>query len=212
MKIFCFYQESKDIDPIAERKLIALWIDNWRMKAFEPWVLNESWAERHPLFESFRDAVSKFPSTNPAGYDLSCFIRWLAVAVATEGDDCCILSDYDVFNYGWAPILASNSKITCYQGHVPCLVSGRPKSFAAMAKLFAEYVPKPGENHVSDMSILAGLNPMQADKIITFNHPLIKSYSEAGWDKSAAVHYPNSAMTPAKLTPRYQHIPRLRTQ
>lgn len=211
MKIHCFYSESKDIDSTDERKLICLWIESWRNKGFDPVVLNESWAERHPLFEAYRDKVSQFPSTNPAGYDLSCFLRWMAVAVA-ETEDTATMADYDVFNYGFAPLIAGNSKITAYQGHVPCLVSGRPKSFLGMCKLFMDFIPREGETHVSDMSILASLTPIQSDKIITFNHPIIKSYGEPGWDKSPAVHYPNGVMSPAKLTPRYEHIPRLRAQ
>lgn len=211
MKIHTYYSETKDIDSTAERKLIALWIDNWRLAGFQPVVLNEHWAEKHPLFEEFRERVSKFPSTNPAGYDLSCFLRWLAVAMA-ETEEFCLMGDYDCFNYGFAPIISSNSKITCYQGHVPCLVSGRPKSFLNMCKLFQAYVPKEGENHISDMSILAGMTPHQSDKMLTFHLPIIRSYGEPGWDKSAAVHYPNAAMGPAKYIPRYKFIPNLRAQ
>lgn len=211
MRCYCYYQEGPQINPEDERKLICLWIDNWRSKGFDPVVLNESWAEKHPMHDMFREAVSKFPSTNPAGYDLSCFLRWLAVAVA-EKDDCAILSDYDVFNYGWAPVLPGNAKLTCYQGHVPCLVSGRPKSFTAMAKFFMEYIPREGDNHISDMSILAGMTPHQSDKMLTFHLPIIKSYGEVGWEKSAAVHYPNAAMGPAKYIPRYKFIPNLRAQ
>lgn len=211
MKIFSYFSETPDIDPTNERKLIALWIDNWRAAGFNPQVLNESHAQKHPLFDHYVEAVSKFPSTNPSGYDLSCFVRWLAVA-QTSDEDCGILCDYDCFNYGWAPILASNSKICLYQGHVPCLVSGRPKSFTAMAKFFMEFIPKEGENHISDMSILAGMTPHQSDKMLTFHLPIIKSYGEPGWDKSAAVHYPNAAMGPAKYIPRYKFIPNLRAQ
>lgn len=211
MRIFSYYSETKDINATNERKLICLWIENWKLKGFDPVILNESWAEKHPMFGEYRDKVSQFPSTNPAGYDLSCFLRWMAIAVA-ETEECAIMADYDCFNYGWAPVLPGNAKLTLYQGHVPCLVSGRPRSFLNMCKLFMAYQPREGESHVSDMSILASLTPIQSDRIITFNHPIIRSYGEPGWDKSPAVHYPNGVMSPAKLTPRYEHIPRLRAQ
>lgn len=209
MKIFTTYDECQ-VNPVDERKLLCLWIDNWRSSGFDPVVLNSNWAAKHTNGEEFLEVISKFPSQNP-GFDQICFLRWLAVSVAGRAEDICIMADYDCFNFGWAPQLPGKGSnlITLYQGITPSLVSGRFHSFSAICKHFFRYRAKKGETHVSDMLIIQQLMVEKLDRVFELN-PAVKTYGEHGWENSSAVHFSPASMQPAGLTPRYLHIPRLR--
>lgn len=209
MKIFSYYQECQP-NPVDERKLIAIWIDNWRKNGFDPVILNESHASKHTNYEEFKEVISKFPSVN-AGYDQACFLRWLAASVAGRDEEITILADYDLFNFGFAPMLPGkgSNALTLYQGVQPSLVSGRFHSFSAICKHFFRYRSKKGETHVSDMLLIQQLMVERLDRVFELN-PAVKTYGEHGWEQSSAVHFSPSSMQPAGLTPRYLHIPRLR--
>lgn len=215
-RIYTFYTEIDQIDANDQRRLVSLWLDNWRDNGFDPYVISLEQTLRIPGAEEYFKAVQKFHSTNPFLYDSICFLRWFAVAKLSLSPYS-ILADYDCFNYSWRPPERAQDidkeipglepvlpPLTCYQGHVPALVAGPTKEFLNMAMAFLKVPVVPGE-HVSDMLMLAGPVGHLIKKV-----DVVRSYGEIGWDTASAVHYPNSALTPANLQPKWKHIPTLR--
>jgi len=210
IKIYTYFKALPDINSIDERKLICLWTNAWREQGLEPVVLNERVASRSPLFQLCIEAYRKLPSINPRDYDLACFLRWLAVGVMR--DDFCFMSDYDCLPTKHWPgkVFESNQEeLTVHQWHVPCLVGGPGLLFENMALEFAGYEPKQTNGdqapHVSDQCVLEGWH----DRGIFKAAMNVLSHGEQNWKEAAAVHFPNGAMTPHGLTPKWKHVPGL---
>jgi hypothetical protein len=215
MRIFTFFDATPQIDPTNERKLISLFVDNWRAAGFSPIVLNSRTAMKHPYFEEYHAAVSKLPSVNPDAYDLACFIRWLAVAEASRNDDMAIMADYDVFTWGaWKPEEFRNRRLTFYQGGCPALASGKSGGFLDQCKRFASYKVRPDDKHdvtphVSDQSITMRLLGEEPDKFNVIPKQ-VADYGDENWQTAPVVHFANRTMHPPGFVPRHEHIRKLR--
>jgi hypothetical protein len=212
MKIFTYYSHVEGLNPEDELKLILLWRRHWTAYGFEPVVLGEHHAAKHPRYAEFLVRIAKLPSINPGAYDRACYLRWLAAAHAMPNVGG-LLSDYDTFLYdrAWKPGRVARGKvITLMQGHVPSLAWGRPEAFDQVAEGIIHYDLDPkrdvqdGAPHISDMLMFAhGAIPFESRNII-------KNYNEDGWQDAQLVHFSTSSMTPAKLLPRWKHVPTLR--
>lgn len=213
-RIFTYYQPTADIDLVESRRLISLWIDRWAAHGFEPHVLNEHHAARHPYFTEFYAAVSRLPSINPPGYDLACYIRWLAVANQLVRNEIGIMADYDVMPYGWKMQKEKCSRIIIPERSAcPCFVIGKAKHFIDMCQRFAAYKVKPedqydGRQHISDMYINRWI--YEEDKTVMDIRDVVIEYTDKGWETAPLVHYNNHSTVPNGKKPRWQHIPQLR--
>lgn len=216
MKIHTFWTPVPELNTLDEFRLLLLWRENWAKAGFEPVVLNEYIARRHPFFAEMDAAVSKFPTVNPPAYERGCMIRHLAMAQVGGG----ILCDHDVFNRSCTPDQAKDidmDVITIYQRGangvlVPCLTSGGPEAYLALCKRFASYVPmqddvEGGKGHCSDQSILQKLIAETPEQFKCT--PIVTGYNELGWETAKAIHFSNGNCTPAGRTPRYVHVPQL---
>lgn len=214
-RVFTFFAEVDQINVMEQMRLISLWLDNWRDNGFDPYVISLQQTMKIPGAADYLKAVQKFHSSNPGFYDAYCFLRWWAVGKI--GDPFSIMCDYDLFCYGWKspmcdvvdddipglePVLPP---LTCWAGHVPCLMSGPKADFLKMAMAFLKHPVVAGQ-HVSDMTLLAG--PI-GDKIIK-KETLVREYLEDGWETAKVVHFPNARCQPAGKSPKWVHIPQLR--
>lgn len=222
--VFSYFTALPDMDMAGERILVSLWRQNWLKAGLTPIVLTEWHASRHPIYVEFDEAVSRLPSTNPPGYDRSCFMRWLAVQVAAKDypneSGTIAMADYDVLCYPkhgtsfyldallgpGAKCLAEPRPMHSMHGHCPALVIGTPDQFADVVKWFMDYVPPAGLKHQSDQYLFEQMILAQPDKFKASMDCVL--YGEPGWEKAAAVHFSNSSMT--GKTPKWQHIATLR--
>lgn len=232
--IFSYFDALPSCDMVAERILVTLWRQAWTKAGLTPIVLSEWWAAKHPIYHEFDQAVSKLPSTNPANYDRSCFIRWLAVQVAAKeypnASGRIVMADYDTWAYPDIPdvrrlgvadlagdihthwhnlMLGSDSPMLSLHGNCPALVIGTEAQFAEVCQWFLDFKPPAGLTHTSDMYLFEQMLLTHPEKFKTSFDVIM--YGEPGWEKAAAVHYANAAMMPAGKTPKWQHIPTLRT-
>lgn len=213
--IFSFWEPLPEMDMIGERILCSLWRRQWQKAGLTPIVLSEWHASQHPIYREFDAAVSKLPSTNPAGYERSCFVRWLAVQVAAKEyqlvNDLIVLSDYDVWPYRdfisdivlrhWeGPMLSLH-------GNCPALVIGTAEQFAEVTQYFVDYVPPAGLTHQSDQYLFEQMIMAQPEKFKVSMDVVL--FSEPGWETASAVHFSNSVCSP-KYLPKHKHIPLLR--
>ena len=218
MKLYTYYSNVPGISPFDSTKLINLWIERWREVGFEPFVLTEWHARKHPLYEQFNAVVSKFPSVNSFEYERACWIRWLALSAMGGG----YASDYDVFpvkldELGSVVLPEYTGRdlnaVQILQGACCCpsFVYGLPHAIDELCELFmtGRYGRKDqgGREHWSDQYAIEQL-VIEGNPIIQ-RHNTVVGYGDAGWQKSPAVHFSNSSMQPKGLTPRWQCIPSL---
>lgn len=219
MKIFTYHTTIPEINVSEEARLIKLWAERWAALGFEPFCLTEWFASQHPLYNEYVQKIKSVHSPNPAGYDWACFMRWLAMANApgVTRNDLCLMSDADVIGYDKTPFLFYGTRLkktfipVSFQMHIPCLVLGNKDHFAAQAQRFMDFIDSPNYKpayHTSDMYMLETQFGLYPEHIVSLH--TVKSYGEDGWQQAPAVHYCHAAMIPAKLTPRYKHIPTMR--
>jgi hypothetical protein len=202
MEIYTYHEYVPEIPN--GHILVDFWKECWTKAGWTPIVLDRSHAEQHPNYEEYLECYKKLPSVNPPGYELACYLRWLAVAAVGGG----WMSDADVIPYNFKPIAPPEMlTIWSYGGHIcPCLVSGSAEHYTYSAKVFAEWSGPTNiereKPHASDQNILG-----RVDKFY-HNIPLCSQYGDTGWDSFPVVHYPNGSMEGKQ--PREKYIPTLR--
>lgn len=202
MKIYTYHEFVPELPH--GHKLLDLWKSSWEKAGWDPIVLDRSHAEQHPNYSEYIEKYKALPSINPPGYELACYLRWLAMAVVGGG----WMSDSDVIPYGFKPNTPPDMlTIWSYGGGIcPCLVSGTSEHYTYTAKIFAEWVGETnlenGRPHASDQNILG-----KVDKFY-HNIPICSQYGDVGWDNFPVVHYPNGSMRDKQ--PREKYIPELR--
>lgn len=203
MKIHSYWANVPELKSDDEFRLTLLWRARWEAAGFEPVILNEFIARKHPLFAALDAEVSKRPTTNPKAYEAACHHRWLALAQVGGG----WMSDLDVLPNGKATFdyelfVAEPGTFYIFQTNCcPSLVYADKEA----AERFCESVIEGTPGH-SDQYCLESLLTAKANwvKAIDF----VKQYPDPGWESAAAVHFPNTSMSP-RLTPRYKEIPKL---
>jgi hypothetical protein len=212
-RLHCFYSGT-EIDPEGELRLINLWRRHNAAMGFEPIVLNEYHARQHPKFAELSERLSRIPTVNPAGYDLACYYRWIAMAAVGGGAMC----DYDVFAFRspqvdpTSVVMDASAKIRTWENIVPSLVTGAPEAFLDMATRFAAYTLRQddlydGKAHMSDMLILQRI-AMEEPSVFSRVH-VVRSWGDTAWDSAPFVHMCNAALGPKGMKPRWKHIPEL---
>lgn len=213
MKLYTFYQTIPTHDVDGEYRLLMLWRERWTALGYEPVVLNEWIARKHPYYAQFHSLVSQLPTINSKGYEMACFIRHLALAQSGGG----WLMDYDVMatGKGELPVFSGDqlNRLQLLQTNCicPCLFHATKEVAERMCQVFAtgehglrEDGPR---KHYSDQYAIVDLVTAKADWIEQSNH--LMGYGDEGWEKAQFVHFSNSAMQPRKLIPRWQHIPKI---
>lgn len=144
-KVYTFYDK---IDGWEEdKKLLDLWLKNWKNKDFEPIVLNSSDSKLNPYYSEFVETIQWYykeilekeliDKDNPWTYYVEKnFVRFLAYGNLLE--DCTIMTmDYDIYNVDYSEDPRTlNENIIFHRGYCPCLVSGTPKKI----QLFCEMI------------------------------------------------------------------------
>jgi hypothetical protein len=199
--IHTYYDPVPEIDGEDAQKLISLWREEWEKAGYKTVVLGREDAMAHPKSEKLIEQFKKMPSINPAGYDLACYLRWLAMSQIGGW-----LSDYDVMPLRALPS-STGKGIQFFSGNdndpvIPCLVYGSKADYAKVTDFLASHTHD--GHHISDMIALRGWPK-------THNHE-VKEYGEPGWQDGVAVHFSNHSMQPAGKLPRWQHIPALLSQ
>lgn len=231
MKLFAYFADVPDLNRFDELKLITLWRQYWTRAGWQPFVLNEWYAQKHPLYGKLDEFVSKLPSSNPKAYERACYIRWLALAQAGGG----WMADYDVFpritkDGDWvAPMFSGpdpmpgcwhditgkdmNDILVLQTPCCPAVVYCSPEN----AVRFCEQViaetrsglglrPQGDRQHYSDQYALEDL--AMRGKLVK-PRDVVKIWSDKGWETAPLIHFANAVMGPKNLLPRWNHIPEM---
>lgn len=179
-------------------RLLELWRDSWEKFGWEVVVLSERDAKDHPAFDLYLAQIGKFPSSNPPGYERACYMRHLAMAyVLDPGEAPAVLADYDVINRGFLPdhkVGTTPGIVTLLEPtRVPCAILGDYFAFEELVDVIFNYVPAPGENHVSDMTIIRKTDLPRTNHCVEHldsGHQIVDDPGD-GWKTAPLVHFSN---------------------
>lgn len=194
--IYTYFETVPEMSYDDGMELIEIWKREWSRCGWVPVVLGYDDAAKHPKFSEAEWIFSAFPSSNPDGYDLACFNRWLAMSVVGGG----WMSDFDVLPVN--PQFNPTQKIEFFSGNkrdplIPCLVHGSKAGYEEVISHFMAHIPK--GDHTSDM---VALRDFQGE---TYGGVL--EYGDPGWQFAKAVHFSNHSMGPQQ--PKWEFIPGL---
>lgn len=215
MKVFSYYESVPELDAFCELKLITIWRRNWSAAGFEPIVLSEHHARQHPLFAEYHAAVSKLPSCNPQKYELSCWMRHLAMAHVGGG----VLMDYDVMVYPndreasrFLTSFRDCRNFIMFQERAPSLNCAPASIYEQVCLEFGTgkwgHSPQGERVHASDQYGFEQLAAAKCDWLERRSD--VKGFDDEGWEKSLFVHYALDPMARANKLPKWKHIPTLR--
>lgn len=194
--VHCYF-ESIGIAPDHEA-LLPIWERSWRDFGWRTRVLWKPDATRHPFHDMLMAKVNKLPTINSRGYENACYRRHLAMELIGEG----ILTDYDVINVGFTPEMmppVPSELETLDYGGVPCAAFGNKKAWREWLDTLLKYVPQPGEEHISDMTIFNSLVPV--------THGICRNILQPGWEDSLLIHFHQDGVDElAYGTPRHKFI------
>lgn len=151
--------------------------DSWRKLGWQVQVLNRSDAQRHPLYQRYLAKMAVVPSASPAGYDLACWLRWLAFSVNGGG----LMVDFDVINKSFAPgFHVAEPVLIGDMARVPCMVFATSDGAEDIVqRIFKAQIP-PGVPY-SDMDWFIN-SP--------FPHtPICHEIGVPGWKEAAVRHF-----------------------
>jgi hypothetical protein len=178
--VYSYYNPVPGIDHGGEAALIIEWQKSWRACDFLPVMLTHQHADAHPRAAEFLKIVENFPSSNPKGYDLSCWMRWLAFAQVGGG----LMTDYDVIARCFSTeFLALPDHVTVLdRGGVPCAVYATPEGAQIIVDHIIKGPHKHNGIHYSDMVWAQSMNFPKAPG-------LTSPYGAPGWENAPAVHF-----------------------
>lgn len=221
MKLYTYYATCPTHAVEDELRLLILWRNHWTALGWEAVVLNEYHARAHPYFEEFNAAVQALPTVNSKEYEVACYHRWLAMAQV----DGIAMSDYDVFARNQEAASAvyqiimgpGKDKLRVLQTNncVPSFVVGTGVQYLDQCRRFAAYQLRPeeqqsGRPHVSDMYILEHRAVEEPESLTLVD--AVRCWNDRrlpGYDEVPLLHFSNSVMRPAEMTPRWKCIPQL---
>lgn len=190
-----FEQVSRMVPPT---KLLKLWGETWIDHGWEPVVLSECDAKLHPAYDLYLAQIGKFPSSNPPGYERACYMRHLAMAyVLDPGEAPAVLVDYDVINRGFPTdhnVGTTPGSVTLLEPtRVPCAILGDYFAFEELVDVIFNYVPSPGETHVSDMTIIRKTDLPRTNHCVEHldsGHQIVDDPGD-GWKTAPLLHFSN---------------------
>ena len=139
--IHTYYQPVRtDMGTEGDRELLKAWKQAWYDAGWQPKIVTLEHAMLVPEYQALVDLV-----VDPdfiGGYNMQCYIRWIAMAGAGGG----FMADYDVFPLNHflrhGRELPYDGAMTIYQKFVPALVSGVASEYLRIAKRIGESMHK----------------------------------------------------------------------
>ena len=149
--VYTYFDEVDGMND--QNEIINSWAKTWSEAGWNPMIIGEAHARRHPRYNELRARFDAFPTPNPSDYELACYLRHVAMGVVGGG----YLADYDTMNVNVPPppqcgYLANGGVLTVHQessmddgfGHapsrnvVPALVSGDAAAYEAFTNYMNE--------------------------------------------------------------------------
>jgi hypothetical protein len=224
MNAYTYYMPVPGLWPAdTQLALIEVWKRSWAKQGWNPIVMDETWAMRHPRYKEFKQKFWSLPSEYGHDFEGACFLRYAAMATTEAGG---MLLDYDVINYAFAPVAPDPGEMRLYcdlsiQKGIHAGAMLAPTSlYEGLCQLFVEWTPdqrdwnpnkKPAPgHHCSDLSYFMQMVYGQRPRPDWFKMgPGCAEYPEPSWRTSPMVHYGYHMMKDG-YWPKYAHIEKIR--
>lgn len=217
MNVYTYYMQVPGLwSNESQLALIDLWKRSWSKHGWNPVVLTEEDAKKHPRYAEFKKRFWEMPTPYGHDYEGGCFLRWAAMAAVGGG----MLVDYDVINYGFAPREADRRQMQVFcdgPGPIWCgAILGPLKFFDYMVLAFylwptekGEWLPEHGLYHCEDQVFLRHMMDTRTHLRPFWLHrvPGCTRYPNLS---GPLVHYTSAAMKNDGKWPKHEHIEKLR--
>jgi len=211
MKLYTYHNDVQGISAFDSLKLIHAWRDTCVAAGFEPFVLTEHHARKHPYFDEFSKALERLPTQNSREYEIACYYRWLALAQVGGG----LCGDYDVFPrhpvaQAFRDFFGDQDKLQLLQSNCvcPCLFYATKATAERVCREFATREFKlheiNGKPHMSDQYALEQVVQSGVDWIQQRDMCLL--YTEDGWESRPFVHFANRVALDKGKNPRWKFV------
>ena len=154
--VFTYFEPVAALNKHDQLREISVWKASWERYGWRPQILTHEYVERSRDWRDLTASVARLPSVNAPGYDVNCYLRWLALANAGGG----LMTDYDVVNLGFTPAMLEHevSPQRFFAGPVPAMVYATADGARGLFNECASYQLVPsdtyhGTPHTSDMYI-----------------------------------------------------------
>lgn len=179
-----------DVNFPHQREIITLWSKSWTNHGWHPRIIRSHKAQ--PGYQEFENRVDCFPTVNKREYERACYLRWFELWRLGGG----FMTDYDVINFGFKPRAPKGPVEILDRTYVPCAVMCNAAGASAIKNRIYNYVPRPDEKHISDMTIFKTMFDGQAwgpagQEVV--------EYGCENWDKAPLVHFSSGATHLDKL-------------
>jgi hypothetical protein len=215
MRIYGYHADvSQTVNSVDELRLTVLWRERWALAGFEPFILSEHDAQKHPRYEQAKEVVASMPTINPKEYEEACWLRWFALSAAAPSPvSGAWLADFDAIPRLGVPLIGQLTDFIEAGGvHVfqtpccPSLAWGFPEAIEEFCARILERKygrrDHDGREHHSDQY---ALDDLMASGFVKA-HDVVKLWTDKDWEKAPVVHFAN-AVTAGKLEPRWRGIP-----
>ncbi len=192
-KVHTYFRPGHGEFVEEQKRLLAVWEREWKAAGFEPVILTEDDARKHPRFEEWSKALLAKPTVNPPGFEAASWLRWIAMAHLGGG----LMTDYDVVPNGFTPERAVEALGSVAQPFpillckkVPCAVVGVAAAYENALNAFVKCKPiiEQGKPHLSDMHAAIQLDFQTID--------LCAEYFASGWKTAPLIHFPHRRCNP----------------
>ena len=158
-QIFTYSQFLPSMGDSTIAQIVELWSYAFYAQGFFPVILNHTSAEVRYNFNETRSKFSIFPSVNHADYELSCYLRWIALAERGGG----LLMDYDLLPMTSPRSTAMRAlkecrwtNLTTYEMQTPMVLHGSGSEIEKWVNYMTHFQMKDivaieGKPHISDM-------------------------------------------------------------
>lgn len=142
-KVYTYFAPVESEGGKAEQqRILAIWRAQWLANGWQPVVLTEEDAQRHPDYESLKAHFASLPTINRPGYEMACWLRWVAMAATGGG----LMVDYDTLPFDFHPPIEVHGvpnysvlpRILADNGPCPCSVFGTVDQFNSALFWFRE--------------------------------------------------------------------------
>lgn len=197
-KVICYYQKiGGDKFSLESEQLIELWRKSWRNNGWEPIVLDEGYAKRHPDYHLvyLNNINSPFYSNinkEMWKYHRCCYMRLLAYCNYVIKNGTTLCADYDVINYSFSYEKFKDIPDNSYLAAERCVVKMNKDGAKDIINALLKFQQHPDNNSSADVYVmerytsvfsLFGFVKGKGSKYIKYVH------SGDAYKKSPLVHY-----------------------
>lgn len=162
--MYTFYGKNLDHERspkyhLEQDEMVEEWKKNWNDAGWEPRILTDKDAKKHPKYEEYSKEINKLKIGH---YDHLCFHRWLAMAQVggyMSDFDLVPLSQFKLKEGHTVHDLPNDGKFTVYDpsikdGAVPSLLSGSKEEWDKLAQGIMKYISSHEGEFLNDMRAL----------------------------------------------------------